>query len=521
MANTVDNISKTQRTIPSSDIALGMYVAELDKPWLESPFMLQGFIVENEEQLNELKKFCQTVVIDHALSVGDHYIAPPEVIKPKMDFRPSQQITIQENDTRQNTSTRKVNHNPFLSVIQSIKQGKKPILVRSTEDIVHVSQTSRRANLSTNAQPQSLKEHMQHDLSNLISDTKAKIKSLLSRQHASDTSMNARALVNTSDSLDETRVTPVEYEIAEIYPEFEKTQQATKAIFDSIAKHENIDLIHVSQSLDTMLKSIERNPDALQWLAKLKQTDDYSYSHALNVSINLMAFGHFLALPRNQVKDLGLTGLLQDVGKTSIPKEILQKKTPLSEDEIKIIRQHVHAGLDTLKALSNISQEVLSIVIQHHERYDGSGYPNRLKGKQISMLGQMAGIMDTYCAMTTNKPYAQGMFSQRVLEEIYALKDKAFSGLLIDQLIQFFGIYPVSSLVELNTGEVAVVIQQNQVRRLQPRVMVLLSADKSKNEHPVTLDLIMSPKTPVGNTYKIVKGLPPDSFGLNPADFYA
>ncbi|NOS97323.1 MAG: phosphohydrolase, partial [Methylotenera sp.] len=124
------------------------------------------------------------------------------------------------------------------------------------------------------------------------------------------------------------------------------------------------------------------------------------------------------------------------------------------------------------------------------------------------------------CALTTNKVYAKGVYNQVALEEIHTLRDIKFNGALIDQLVQFLGMYPVSSLVELNSGEVGVVIQQNSVRRLLPRVMILLNPDKSKNEYPATIDLISSPATPTGEPYSIVRGLPPDSYGLNPNNYY-
>jgi hypothetical protein len=144
-----------------------------------------------------------------------------------------------------------------------------------------------------------------------------------------------------------------------------------------------------------------------------------------------------------------------------------------------------------------------------------------LRDNQISLTSQIAGLIDTYCAITSNKTYAKGVFHQEALDKIHQLSGNLFSSELIDQLVQFMGMYPVSSLVELNTGEVGVVIQQNQVRRLLPRLMLLLAPDKSRYKAPVILNLLNSPPTPTGEPYKIVKSLAPDSYGLNPNDFYA
>ena len=160
------------------------------------------------------------------------------------------------------------------------------------------------------------------------------------------------------------------------------------------------------------------------------------------------------------------------------------------------------------------------MVAQHHERVDGSGYPNASKDIQIGLMSQMAGLIDTYCAITSHKCYAKGVFHQQALEQIHLLSGKQFASDLVDQLVQFMGMYPVSSLVELNTGEVGVVIQQNQVRRLLPRLLLLLDPTKQRYKAPVVLNLLNSPNTPSGDTYVIVKSLAPDSYGLNPSDFY-
>lgn len=133
----------------------------------------------------------------------------------------------------------------------------------------------------------------------------------------------------------------------------------------------------------------------------------------------------------------------------------------------------------------------------------------------------MAGLVDTYCALTSNKAYAKGVYNQFALEKIHALRDTKFDGRLIDQLVQFLGMYPVSSLVELNSGEIGVVIQQNSVRRLLPKIMILLNPDKSKNEYTATINLINAPLTPSGEPYQIVRGLPPDSYGLNINNYFS
>lgn len=313
---------------------------------------------------------------------------------------------------------------------------------------------------------------------------------------------------------------PVEEEIAAIYPVFEQSQLVTRDLFNEIANDHQMDISSVSDVLDNMVESIGRTPDALLWLAKLKKADGLAYNLALNVSLTLMAFSSFLALPKEQIKISGLAGLLQDVGKVKLSSDVLLKKGKLTREEYEYAQKHVDESLIILRETPDIPNEVIRLVAEHHERVDGSGYPFQLKGAQLSLQAQAAGLIDTYCAMTNHRSYAQGAYHQQALDEIHSLSGKTFSSELIDQLIQFMGIYPVSSLVELNTGEIGVVIQQNQVRRLMPRVMLLLDPAKTRYNAPVVLDLINKPKAPNGDTYSIVKGVPADSYGLNPSEFY-
>jgi hypothetical protein len=171
----------------------------------------------------------------------------------------------------------------------------------------------------------------------------------------------------------------------------------------------------------------------------------------------------------------------------------------------------VHKDFDTA---------ALAIIAAHHERYDGTGYPRGLEGMSIPLAAEMAGIIDTYCAMTRERVYRGAVSSQRAMETLNQQRNKQFRDTLVDQFLQCIGLYPIGTLVELNSGEVAVVIQQNQVRRLQPRVLVLLAPDKSIERFPRTLDLLMQPESAEGEPYRIVQALPPNAYGIDPKDFY-
>jgi HD-GYP domain-containing protein (c-di-GMP phosphodiesterase class II) len=176
--------------------------------------------------------------------------------------------------------------------------------------------------------------------------------------------------------------------------------------------------------------------------------------------------------------------------------------------------------MEILVGQPEFSLEALNIVGSHHERFDGSGYPRRIQGDKISLHAELAGLIDSYCAMTRQRAYCSAVSSQQALEQLIHMRGTKFRAPIVDQLIQCIGLYPIGSLVELNSGEVGVVIQQNQVRRLKPRIMVVLAPDKSVERRPRTLDLIMNPAGSTGDPYRILRSLPMDAYGINPADFY-
>ena len=523
---------------------IGMFVCELDRPWLGTPFLLEGLLIEDDEQITTITSLCEFVYVDRTVSVGRHFTAAPkEQVAIKRDGT-TNRVTIDANTGKRtsnsiNKSTKLGSPNvkfSFLDILKEIHSGNQAALSGETSStnseavfkvqylndnkVVEISDDKGTENTT-------LATQIKTDFSNFITG----LTSWGGKQKKLKSSIDKNALkadlAKNENRHDGYKITifdetpPVEDEIAAIYPIYEKSQLATKEMFEALALDHEIDLTKIHEALDGMVESIERNPDALLWLAKLKQTDDYSYNHAMSVSITLMALANFMSLPKKQVKDLGLAGLLQDIGKAKIPTELLHKHDKITHDEFEVLKKHVEHALALLEATENISSTVILTVSQHHERIDGSGYPYKLSGNQISLTGQMAGLIDTYCALTTNKVYAKGVYNQIALEEIHSLRGFKFNGVLIDQLVQFLGMYPVSSLVDLNSGEVGVVIQQNSVRRLLPRIMILLNPDKTRNEYPAIINLINSPLTPSGEPYKILRGLPPDSYGLSANNYYA
>lgn len=527
----------------ANQLQFGMFIADLDRPWLDSPFLLQGFVLEDDEQMQALRKLCEFVYVDRTKSIGDQFGArakadvaikresTPVTVQVTANAKPAQtrvnttpKVMVKSTDNQKKT----LQQSSFFEIMSAIKNGE---ITQTNDGIIfnvkEAKQTSPHhgAGAHKAEQTQAVIEEDGNGgalgfLKNLFSSKKEKLKSPKTNGQDDEDPFGITESEMYRIHIYQNEVPRVEQEMAVIYPSFEKSQIATKEMFEAIANKQQLDISTVSEVLDHMVDSISRTPDALMWLAKLKDADNIAYAQALNVSINMMAFSSFLALPKLEIKEMGLAGLLQDLGKVKIPQRILLKNAKLNPTEFEIAKLHIEEGLRILANTSDIPPSVIEVIAQHHERYDGSGYPNNLDGEQIQIRAQIAGLIDTYCALTTDRSYAKSIHNLKALDEIHQMRDKLFSSELVEQLIQFFGIYPVSSLVELNTGEVGVVIQQNQVRRLLPRVMVVLAPDRTRNEFPVTLDLLTSPKTPDGEVYTIVRAVTADSLGLHAEDFY-
>ena len=296
-----------------------------------------------------------------------------------------------------------------------------------------------------------------------------------------------------------------------------RAERMVQTVLTDIRANKVPEMGRVQEAVGYMVESVVRNPDALMWLSRLKSEDAYTYEHGLNCSIYMMAFGRHMGLGSDSLQVLGTSGLMQDVGKIRLPHELIERQGELDWDEFERIKSHVNHSLDILNESSSTSPLVLDVVNQHHERLDGSGYPQGLAGEHIWQLGGMAGIVDVYTALTTLRPYSGPISSQEALRKLYDWRATYFDDNLIEQFIQCVGIYPVGSLVQLNTGEIAVVVSQNRQRRLKPRVMLILDEAKQSYGRPRMIDLMLDPLTQTGNMYIITQALSADAYDMTAA----
>lgn len=430
--------------VRTDELKLGMFVAELDRPWLGTPFLIQGFLISENEEIALLQRYCRTVQIDRSRSIGGHYAAPP----PHGRDAPLRSGRLMASDLCTETKQ------DFLEIARILR--KQP--ARRREDL----------------------------LPPVVRDGQSDLES----------------------------------ELLYSAPIIDDIQRTLQNIQEAINNSNAIDVTDAAKLVQEVASGVERNPDALIWLTRLKRTDQYSYDHAVDVSVHLMIFGRFLGLAGKPIETLGLAGLMQDIGKTLLDPELLSRPSVLTKEEYELTKSHVASSLDLLVGQREVPMEVLSLVAAHHERLDGSGYPRRIAGEKLKFPAELPGLIDTYCAMTRRRVYSPPVSNQQALEALIKLRGTKFRETLIDQFVQCIGLYPIGTLLELNTGEVAVVIQQNQVRRLKPRLLILLAEDKSVESHPRNLDLVFDPATPTGEPYRIRHALPSNAYGIDPAEFF-
>lgn len=276
-----------------------------------------------------------------------------------------------------------------------------------------------------------------------------------------------------------------------------------------------IDVRSCSFMVDAIIGSAVRNPDALLTLCKLRHHDAYTFTHGVNVSVMAAAFGVYLGLPPDDLKELGLAGLFHDVGKARIPDAILNKPTSLTHAEFAWIMRHPALGCDLLRGLK-LPQGVTRGVGEHHERFDGSGYPHGLAGDAIHPWGRILALADVYDAMTSRRCYKGPMLPTRALAVIHGMRGNNFPAQLAERFIKFMGPYPVGSFVQLSNGEYGFVRTSNPHRPLFPEILVAFDPEMQPLTPCRLLDLRGDDS--LGTT--VTKSLDPLACGIDPVPFF-
>ena len=394
------------REIPVEQLSFGAYVSKLDRPWTETPFVFQGFVLKSEKQLDVLKKYCKRVFID------------PE------------------------------------------KEERQEIARVTAEDLAKVRGTT------------------------------------VYKESAS-----------------------VEVELPKAQNAYATTTLVVKELSRALEIGNSIDSTRSHEAAAQITESVVRNPDAMALLIKLQEKGGEALSRAVGISVTMTIFGRFLQLPQDRIQLLGMLGLLQDVGKLKLPAE-LAARGPANDAEAELYRTHVNHSVRILSDTPGLPPELPGLASLHHERFDGSGYPRGLRGDAIAISGLIAGIVDTFDTLTAPKPFGESLSPANALSLIYKGRGKQFHPALVEQFIQCIGVFPVGSVVELNSGEVAIVIAQNMVRRMQPRIMVVKDAKGNPLVPYKMLDLMREPKLRPDEPYRIQRSLEYNSVQIDPRELF-
>ncbi len=251
-------------------------------------------------------------------------------------------------------------------------------------------------------------------------------------------------------------------------------------LMSDIRMGRQIEMADTSPVVESITDSILRNKDAFLSLARIKRKDEYTFQHSVSVCALLVAFTRSLDYERAVILEAGTGGLLHDIGKMKVPDSILNKPAPLTDEEFVVMRSHAEIGRELLEHTPGVPETAIIITGQHHERFDGTGYPGRLKEKQISPLGQMASIVDVYDALTSNRIYHKGMEPTAALKKLFEWSKFHFNAELVERFICLIGIYPVGTLVKLESEMLAVVISPGQGSLLRPLVRVVFDIQRGQ-----------------------------------------
>ena len=297
-----------------------------------------------------------------------------------------------------------------------------------------------------------------------------------------------------------------------------KTRNVIQTIMTDVRLGRSVDTSAAKEVVGELTESIVRNPDAMMCLSMLKEADEYTALHSLRVCILAVAFGRELGYPIDRLEQLGTGALLHDLGKLKIPLDILNKPGRLTTEEFDVIKSHVPLGVQVLEqSKGGIADTAIDVARYHHERIDGSGYVSGRGKEDIPEFGRIGGIVDCYDAITSDRIYKKGISAYDALKKMYEWRDSAFDAVLVEKFIQCMGIYPIGSLVEMNTGSIGVVATINRERRLRPKVVLVLTADKKPFDKPKVIDM-MEDKAGV-RELEIKHVLASGTYGINPVSY--
>ncbi|MDR1080211.1 MAG: HD-GYP domain-containing protein [Deltaproteobacteria bacterium] len=313
-------------------------------------------------------------------------------------------------------------------------------------------------------------------------------------------------------------VSMLEAELPKAAKAYGKALDTSKALIAACYMNKRIEVSEVQENVDELVESVTRNQDALSALIKLRRFDDYTYTHCLNVSVLSISTGKALGLSQEDLRILGMGTMFHDLGKTRVPAYILNQPGKLTDEEFSVMRNHAALSEEIIREQKlDVDEQVVQVARFHHERMDGSGYPDHLKGEQIPRLATICGLSDVYDALTSDRVYHKGMLPHDALKFIYGLRGTHFEPTWVDRFVQSVGIYPPGSVVELNSGHIAVVIEVIHTSLLNPVIKIVADPKGRIMGKPRLVHLASQTE---GNALSINKVIPPSEAGFDPSHYF-
>lgn len=387
-----------QVRIAVEELAHGLFVAELDRPWAEVPVMFQGFEVRDDEELEILRQHCDYVYVDRDRSRQSAL----ETLTPRAD--------------------------------EPVAGAGKAAAVK------------------------------RRDVADAFADARQPDKDAF-RELVSEAHQNRAAALDFMGT-----------------------------VMSSLAAGEILDTASARDAVSDLAGTVSRNTTASLWLTNLRERDEYLTRHAVNVCVLMLAYGVHHGFQRTDLERMAMGALLMDVGMTKLPTSILANTGTLSADEMQLMMRHPQEGVEIVKAAGYVPRETREIIEMHHERLDGRGYPHGLQGAQIPLHARLAGMLDTYDAMTSPRAFQDATPADRVLQYLLNESESTFGSTPVQQLIQCIGLYPVGSLIELDNGAAAIVIGSRPDARVRPTVLLVRTPDGDFYEKRILLNLAADPE---------------------------
>ncbi len=422
------------------NLAIGMYVSALDRPWLETDYMLEGFFIETIKDIEKLERLCQFVFID------------VELTKQKIKYKSQTEASL-------------------FSKIKTIA--------------------------NTDIKFSTIKTIANTDIKDLTFSRKSKRQNIRKEDNQYKKTTSFTKEFRTANQL------------------YKDITITANNLFTNAHAGKNIDILTVKRTATAVVDSVVRNPDAFLWLTRLHEKDTHSHNRSLRTSIWAIAFARYLGLEKEKMNNLSIALLLCNIGKAKLSRELLENEDKLEGEELQEYQKHVDLTLDALKIMGRTPQAIITIIRAHCERFDGSGYPMGLMENEIPFLAQVAGLVTYYEEITNRRVQENSLDPTRAVEHLYKLRDKEFMAELVEEFICSIGIYPVGSIVELNSKEIAIIVEQHSKNQLLPQVLIL----RDINRKPVTLykvlDLYEINKTADKIRPKIINTYSLGTFGID------